>query len=100
METATKLITAEEFAEWCQRPENAGKRVELVRGEIVEMPSPFEHHGAHCWWISFLLGLYLQKRGGGVITTNDTGLVVEEGPDTVRGPDVILFTEAIPPEQL
>ena len=35
-------MTAEEFWEWCSRPENAGKRVELVRGGIVEMSYSWE----------------------------------------------------------
>lgn len=96
----TKLLTADEFWEWCCRPENAGRRVELVRGEIVEMPPPGEVHGTLCWWISYLLGMYVIRRGVGGVATNDTGLVVQEGPDSVRGPDVILFRESKSLEQL
>jgi Uma2 family endonuclease len=66
------LMTADEFWEWGNRPENANKRVELVRGEIVEMPSPGEVHGTVCWWIGALLALYVMKRGKGRATTNDT----------------------------
>jgi Uma2 family endonuclease len=89
-----KLFTADEFWEWCQRPENAGKRAELVRGEIVEMPSPGEVHGSVCWWIAGLFTIYVLRRGRGRGTNNDTGLVVEEGPDTVRGPDFVFFDES------
>lgn len=89
----TTPITADEFWDWCARPENQGKHAELVRGEIVEMPPPGEVHGSVCWWIGVLLGLYVIRRGRGRATTNDTGLVVVEGPDTVRGPDVIFFDE-------
>ena len=39
---ATKLLTAEEFYEWANRPENRDKYCELERGEIVEMPPPGE----------------------------------------------------------
>src|SRR5947209_4856310 len=93
-------MTADEFWEWGNRPENAGKRAELVRGEIVEMSSPGEIHGTVCWWIGVLLGMFVVKRGKGRATTNDTGLVVAEGPDTVRGPDVIFFDESRPLETL
>lgn len=96
----TQRMTADEFWEWCQLPENAGKRVELERGEIVEMSSPGEVHGTVCWWIGVLLGLFVLKRGKGRAATNDTGVVVEEGPDTVRGPDVVFFDETRALDQL
>jgi Uma2 family endonuclease len=92
----TGTMTADEFWEWCNRPENLGKRAELVRGEIVEMSSPGERHGLLCAWIAFLLLTYVRSRRKGAVAANDTGLIVEEGPDTVRGPDVILFPESIP----
>ncbi len=84
-------MTAEEFFEWANRPENAGRRYELVAGEVVEMPSPGELHGVFCWLVSRVLGNYLFRRGAGYVCTNDTGLIVRRGPDTVRGPDVMLF---------
>ncbi|MGL4553238.1 MAG: Uma2 family endonuclease [Gemmataceae bacterium] len=90
----TTLMTAEDYWEWGQRAENSRKRTELVRGEVVEMSSPGEIHGSVCWLISFLFGLYVVKRGRGRATANDTGLVVEEGPDTVRGPDLMFFDES------
>jgi Uma2 family endonuclease len=90
----TGLMTADEFWDWCCRPENAGKRAELVRGEIVEMPSPGFAHGLLCSWIAHLLWLYVGRRGIGGVTSNDTGLVVAATtPATVRGPDVMLFGE-------
>lgn len=96
----TKLITAEEFWEWCSRPENQGKRVELDRGEIVEMPPPCEAHGILCGWIAALLWGVVQKRGTGGVASNDMGLIVEEGPDSVRGPDITFFDEAQPLSRL
>jgi Uma2 family endonuclease len=95
-----QLMTAEEFWEWSQLPENLGRRVELERGEVVEMSSPGEIHGTVCWWIAFLLGTYVMKRGRGRAATNDTGVIVEEGPDTVRGPDIVFFDETRPLDQL
>ena len=47
MRTATKkkLMTAEEFYEWANRPENDAKSHELVRGEVVEVSRRGEKHG-------------------------------------------------------
>lgn len=97
---ATKLLTAEEFWEWANRPENQNKNYELDRGEVVEMPSPGETHGMLCGWIVDLLWTYVVRRGVGGVTSNDTGLLVEQAPDTVRGPDIMLFGESRPLEQL
>lgn len=89
----TGKMTADEFWHWCLRPENAGRRVELDRGEIVEMPPPGELHGVLCSWLASLLWGYVHQHGG-LIATNDTGLVVQEEPATVRGVDIILFDES------
>lgn len=95
MVTTSKIreMTAEEFFEWANHPENAGKQYELENGEIVEMPSPGEMHGIVCWLVSHYLGLYVFARGSGYVCTNDTGLVVKRKPDSVRGPDVMLFLD-------
>src|SRR3954468_8199112 len=86
-------ITADEFWEWANRPENAGKRWELERGEPIEMPPPGELHGVVTILIAHLLAGYVFKRQQGYVCGNDTGLLVEKDPDTVRGPDLILFDE-------
>lgn len=88
---ATAKMTAEEFFDWANRPENAGGRYELENGEVVEMPPPCEMHGIACWLVAHFLGAYVFARGAGYICTNDTGLVLKRNPDTVRGPDVMLF---------
>jgi Uma2 family endonuclease len=59
----TKGVTAQEFLDFVQRPENRGRFFELERGEIIEMPPPNKSH------------------------------VVEEDPDTVRGPDLSYFND-------
>jgi Uma2 family endonuclease len=96
----TPTMTAEEFFDWANRPENEGRRWELEDGKVVEMPSPAEIHGFVCWLTSMILGNYLLRRGAGYICSNDTGLVVRRKPDTVRGPDLMLFLESRPPEQM
>lgn len=90
---ATEPLTAEQFFEWANRRENEGKRYELVNGEVVEMPSPGELHGYVCWIVIKILTEYVVRRGAGYLLTNDAGLIIRRAPDTVRGPDVMLFLE-------
>lgn len=96
IETAlpTKL-TAEEFHVWACRPENEGKRYELDSGKVVEMPSPGVRHGTVCWLLSLIVGQYLFRRGAGHAASNDSGLIVQRKPDTVRGPDLMVFMDAV-----
>jgi Uma2 family endonuclease len=91
--TAPKKMTAEEFYEWANRPENEGKRYELENGEVAEMSSPGEAHALVCWFAIKVLTNYLTRRGRGHLLTNDCGLVVRRNPDTVRGPDVMAFLD-------
>jgi Uma2 family endonuclease len=88
----TTPMTAEEFWSWASRPENQDKLYELDRGEVVATPPPGWLHGALCGWIAHLLWSYVLRRGAGMVTTNDAGLLVGRDPDTVRGPDVMLFS--------
>jgi Uma2 family endonuclease len=99
--TATPaLMTAEEFYDWANRPENDGKLYELDAGRVVEMPSPGKSHGTICWLVSRQLTHYLDARGEGYICSNDTGLIVARDPDTVRGPDLMMYLEHSPMEQI
>ncbi len=91
--TATKPLTAEEFQEFVNLPENRDRNFELERGEVVEMSRPGIRHGVVCANIARILGNFVFARKKGCVCGNDTGLVVGRQPDTVRGPDVILFDE-------
>jgi len=91
---ATKPLTAEEFYEWANHPDNRAKYCELERGEIVEMSRPGKRHGLVCANVVGILRNYVIQRKKGYICSNDTGVVVEHDPDTVRGPDVMLFEDA------
>jgi Uma2 family endonuclease len=95
-----KRMTAEEFFEWANRPENQDRHLELERGEVVEMPPPGELHGVVCSLIVYLLSRYVFQRGKGYICCNDTGLLIERDPDTLRGPDIMLFNETRRMEEL
>lgn len=94
MKTATKLMTAEEFAEWADRPENENKCFELVRGEVIELPLPMKRHGTVCMNAGSILWVYTRQRGKGYVTGNDAGVILERDPDTVRGPDIALYEDA------
>lgn len=93
-------LTADEFYEWCHRPENRDRHFELEQGKVVEMSRPGERHGVVCHNVNYLLGAYLRQRRKGRVCANDTGLVLERNPDTVRGPDVFLYDQSLPFDQL
>jgi Uma2 family endonuclease len=93
--TSTKL-TAEEFFEFVHRPENRHKLFELDHGEVVEMPPPDERHCLVCGNVATTLNLYVRQRRKGYVLCNDSGIVLERGPDTVRGPDVVFFNSSRP----
>lgn len=80
---AKKLITAEELYSTV-----TDVNCELVRGEIVEMPSPGAIHGKLAGRMAFLLIQHVTPRKLGEVLTNDSGFVLKRNPDTVRGPDV------------
>jgi Uma2 family endonuclease len=98
--TAAKLMTAEEFYDWVHRPENADKWFELVRGEVIELPPPAKPHGRVCTNAAYLLEGYVRERGAGYVTSNDSGVILDRDPDTVRGPDVALYEDAASFEEL
>src|SRR5262249_23915689 len=96
----TQLLTAEQFYDWANRPENRGRVCELERGVIVEMSRPGKRHGMVCANVTRILGNYVAQRKKGYVCSNDTGVIVERNPDTVRGPDVLLFEDAESAEQV
>lgn len=93
-------MTAEEFFEWDNRPENANRQFELVRGEVIELPVPTKIHGRVCISVAYALEGYVRQRGFGYVTGNDAGVILDRDPDTVRGPDVALYEDANSFEEL
>jgi Uma2 family endonuclease len=94
MATATKLLTAEEYA---LLPDD-GQPTELVRGEVVEMPSPLPRHGQICFKVARIIGNFVEEHGLGHVVINDSGVITERDPDTVRGPDVAFYSfSRVPP---
>ena len=89
-------MTAAEFRRWVDRPENRGRWWELDQGRVIEVPPPQAPHGTLCGWVAHQLWGFAIARGRGRVTTNDTGLIVQEDPDTVRGVDVMFFDASTP----
>jgi len=92
--TSKQLMTAEEFYDWANHPDNRNRYCELERGEIVEMSRPGRRHGLVCANVAGILRNFVIQRKKGYVCSNDTGVLVERDPDTVRGPDVMLFEDA------
>lgn len=86
MSIDSSLITADEYSAM-----SFDKPTELVRGEIIEMTNPGGRHGSICFKIAFLLGVWNQNTSKYVITTNDSGILTHQEPDSVRGPDVLVI---------
>ena len=93
---AERLMTADEFHKLCQD----GEPRELVRGKVVElMPANFEH-GELALEIGTELKLWIRGRGVEDYAGVESGYVLEEDPDTVRGPDVsYVRAENLPPAE-
>lgn len=85
-------MSAEQFAEWANLPENSETLYELDEGRVVGMPSPGERHGLVCSWIAHLLWMYAIQHGNGRVLSNDTGVILARKLGIVRGPDVMYLT--------
>lgn len=95
--TATKLMTAEEFASMEALPTDWNQ--ELVKGEAMDMPLTQGEHGIICGEICWLMKNTVKANNLGWVTTNDTGVVLEREPDTIRGPDVGFWSIERQPER-
>lgn len=84
---ATQPMSAEEFALL-----DIDVPVELVRGEVVEMPRPKTIHGLVCKNVVFALESWVRRSGNPGFVVADAGIITERNPDTVRGPDVYFVT--------
>jgi Uma2 family endonuclease len=97
---STKLMTVEQFWVFVHRPENRDRSFDLVRGEVVEMSKPGRFHGFVCGNIAAILFLFARKRKKGYVCSNDTGVIIQRDPDTVRGPDVLFFEDVDSSEKM
>lgn len=68
---AKRLMTADEFYDLANLPENDNRWLELVRGEVIELPPPTRPHGVVCANATYVLNSYVRKRRKGYVTSND-----------------------------
>jgi Uma2 family endonuclease len=94
MATAEALLTAEEFG---LLPDN-GQPCELVRGRIIPLNMPYPRHGQICVQVAYLLRRFLENQDIGHVISNDSGVVTERDPDSVRGADVAFYSYARVPK--
>lgn len=92
--TPPALLTAEEFAE---RPD-PGYPEELVRGRIVPRTWPKPRQGEICAKAGRILGNWVEDCDLGRVLSNDTGVITERNPDTVRGADIAFYSFARVPK--
>ncbi len=90
MTTAKKLLTADDLL---AMPDD-GKKYELVRGELIEMPPPGFMHGVVTGRIARRFGNFVEEHGLDFIETSEVGIYTEQDPDTVRAPDYTLTSLA------
>jgi Uma2 family endonuclease len=90
MATATDLLTAERFG---TRPD-PGYPEELVQGRIVAMRPATPRHGQICGEANYLFRGHADRHDLGHVLCNDSGVITERDPDTVRGADVSFYSYA------
>ena len=95
--TAKRLLTAEEYG----RLPDDGRKTELVRGEVVEVKHAVTR-GTGRFAASIrstrIIGNFVEEHRLGRRLTNDSGVITERDPDTVRGADVAFYSFArVPP---
>src|SRR5438067_2029346 len=86
--TAEKLLTAEEFL---LLPDE-GVPKELVRGRVIPLAVSTPRHGQVCGEVVYLLHRFLDDHPLGHAVCNDSGVVTQRDPDTVRGADVAFYS--------
>lgn len=86
-ETTKKLITADELY---AMPETRG--LELVKGELREMPPTGYEHGETESSIGFCLKAFIRKHNLGKVMTGEVGMYIRRNPDSVRAADVLFIS--------
>jgi Uma2 family endonuclease len=88
MSIAARLLTADEYA----RLPDSGCPTELVRGEVITMNPPRSRHGQVCANACFILRSFAKQHDLGHVLSNDSGVITERDPDTVRGADIAYYS--------
>ena len=94
MRTKRSLLTAEELL-MLSAP---GRRYELVKGELYEMPPAGANHGNIAMTIGALIHAHVRSRSLGYVFAAETGFILRRDPDTVRAPDAAFVSRDRIPE--
>ncbi|MCA9071015.1 MAG: Uma2 family endonuclease [Planctomycetaceae bacterium] len=74
------------------------ERSELLRGIVVPLECPGFQHGLICGQANYVLQRYLEDHPVGRVLSNDSGVITQRDPDTVRGGDVTFYSYDRVPE--
>jgi Uma2 family endonuclease len=92
--TKPKLMTADDLFAMPDRP----GRVDLIRGELHEMPPAGIEHGEISAGLIARLWFFAQQHRLGKVYSSETGFFLFQDPDTVLGPDAAFVrTDREPP---
>ncbi len=83
-----KLLTADDYL----RLPDLGERRELRRGVVVVMNLPGFRHGEVCSNVHHFIDTFVRQQKIGRTLTNDSGIITERDPDTVRGADISYYS--------
>ncbi|MCY3832780.1 MAG: Uma2 family endonuclease [Chloroflexi bacterium] len=92
-----QFISAERFLELVEQPEYQDRVLELVEGELVEMPKPTRIHGVVTMRLANRIANFVDTHDFGEVTVGDSGFVLERsryGRDTVRGLDIAFVSKS------
>ena len=93
--TEPRLLTADDLL----RLDAEGVKGELIRGVLCEEMPPGRKHGRLQGKLMTRLGGFVEAGKLGFVT-GETGIWLEQDPDTVRAPDMAYFSNArVPPEE-
>ena len=98
-----QFINTETFLDIVERPEYENRIVELVEGDIVEMPFPNPIHAAILVLLSTRLSSFVTEISLGSVLGGNAPFVLErhpDGKDTVRGLDIAFVSSERWPEAL
>ena len=85
--TPAPLMSAAEFAQG-----HGGDYMELVKGQVRELPMPFPKHGRICFLMGRFVDEHAEKHNLGRVVSNDSFVKTHSNPDTVRGADVAYYS--------
>ena len=98
-----QVISADGFLKIVGSPEYGDRIVELVEGELVEMPLPNGVHGEVLAILTIRIGHFVLQNELGRVATGDAGFILERNPDgrdTVRGIDLAFIGKSKAPAPL